>query len=77
MAQPKAPHEGVPPALQPLVEQLATLDASDRERIVSAARKIAREHGRRTVKWTSLRDACGAVHFGGDAVIDMRALYDG
>ena len=78
MAQPKAPgDEGVPVALQPLVEQLATLHAADRERIVRAARKVAHEQRRHTVKWSSLRDACGVVRLGGDAVADTRALYDG
>lgn len=77
MAQPKRPSgETVPAVLQPLVEQLATLQAADRERIVHAARKSARGQRRRAVAWSSLREACGVVSFGGDAVADTQALYD-
>jgi hypothetical protein len=77
MAQPKSPaDDDVPPALRSLVEQLATLHAADRERIVRAARKAARAQ-RRTVSWSHLREAHGIAHFGGDAVTDTQALYDG
>ncbi|HET7505754.1 MAG TPA: hypothetical protein VFK02_32260 [Kofleriaceae bacterium] len=77
MAQPKAPSDDVPAALKPLVEQLATLEAADRERIVRAARRAARERRRRTISWGHLRDARGVVSVGGDAIEDTRALYDG
>ncbi len=66
----------VPVAHRPLVDQLATLHAADRERIVRAARKASRER-RHTVSWTHLRDARGIAHIGGDAVKDTQALYDG
>lgn len=77
MAEPKSPPDDeVPDALQSLVDQLAALRAADRERIVRAARKAAHER-RRTVSWSHLRDARGIAHFGGDAVTDTQALYDG
>ena len=77
MAQPKpSVDDDVPVSLRPLVDQLATLHAVDRERIVRAARKAARER-RRTVSWSNLRDARGIAHLGGDAVKDTQALYDG
>jgi hypothetical protein len=78
MAQPKPPvDDEVPTALKPLVEQLANLHAADRERIVRAARRVARDARRRTVSWSHLRDARGVVSLGGDAIEDTRALYDG
>jgi hypothetical protein len=77
MAQPKSSADDeVPDAFRPLVDQLAALRAADRERIVRAARKAARER-RRTVSWNHLRGARGIAHFGGDAVTDTQALYDG
>jgi hypothetical protein len=77
MAQPKPPvDDEVPSELRSLVDQLATLHAADRERIVRAARRAARER-RRTVSWTHLRNARGIAHLGGDAVKDTEALYDG
>jgi hypothetical protein len=48
----------------------------DRERIVGAAPRAAGER-RRTVAWSHVRDARGIAHFGGDAVTDTQALYDG
>lgn len=68
--------DDVPSELRSLVEQLAALHAADRERIVRAARRAARER-RRTVSWSHLRDARGIAHLGGDAVKDTEALYDG
>jgi hypothetical protein len=66
MAQPKSPSEDeVPAALRSLVDQLATLHAADRERIVRAARNAARAR-RRTVSWSHLRDARGIARFGGE-----------
>jgi hypothetical protein len=77
MAQPKSPgDDDVPAALRSLVEQLAGLHAAERERIARAARKIARAQ-RRTISWSHLREARGVAHFGGDAVTDTQALYDG
>jgi hypothetical protein len=77
MAQPKSPgDDDVPAALRSLVEQLAALHAAERECIVRAARKIARAQ-RRTISWSHLREARGVAHFGGDAVTDTQALYDG
>lgn len=77
MAQPKSPgDDDVPAALRSLVEQLATLQAGDRERIVRAARRVARAQ-RRTISWSHLQEARGVVRFGGDAVTDTQALYDG
>jgi hypothetical protein len=77
MAQPKAPGgEQVPPALRPLVEQLAALHDVERERIISAARAAARGRSQATIRWQHLRSACGAVSWGGDAVADTRAIYD-
>lgn len=70
-------HEKVPPSFQPLVEQLAALGESDRERIIGAARAVARGRGRPTIRRDHLREACGIVSWGGDAVEDTRALYDG
>lgn len=78
MAGSKAPdRERISPSLQPLVEQLAALHAADRERVVRAARSLAGEARRHPVKWSNLRDACGVVRLGGDAVDDTQALYDG
>jgi hypothetical protein len=77
MAQSKpTADDDVPSELRSLVEQLATLHAADRERIVRAARRAARER-RRTISWSHLRDARGIVQLGGDAVKDTEALYDG
>jgi hypothetical protein len=77
VAQPKPPgDDDVPAALRPLVDQLATLGADERERIVRAARRSARAQ-RRGLSWSHLRSARGMVHIGGDAVKDTQALYDG
>jgi hypothetical protein len=77
MALPKSPgDDDVPAALRSLVEQLAALHVAERERIVRAARKIARAQ-RRTISWSHLREARGVARFGGDAVTDTQALYDG
>jgi len=77
MAPPKARgSEQVPPALRPLVEQLAALQDAERERIISAARAAARGRKRATIRWHHLRSACGAVSWGGDAVEDTTATYD-
>jgi hypothetical protein len=77
MGQPKPTvDDDVPNELRSLVDQLATLHAVDRERIVRAARRAARER-RRTVSWSHLRDARGIAQLGGDAVKDTEALYDG
>jgi hypothetical protein len=73
MGQPKPTvDDDVPNELRSLVDQLATLHAVDRERIVRAARER-----RRTVSWSHLRDARGIAQLGGDAVKDTEALYDG
>ena len=66
----------VPPNFQTLVEQLAALGESDREHIIGAARAAARGRGRPTISREHLRDGCGVVSWGGDAVEDTRALYD-
>lgn len=77
MAQPKSPSDDeVPAALRSLVEQLTALQPADRERIVRAARRASQTR-RRTVSWSDLREARGIAHFGGDAVTDTQALYDG
>ena len=68
----------VPERLEPLVEGLAGLDEQERELVIRAAR-----HKRRTrvelkaVPWDVLWQANGAVSFGGNAVEDTDAIYDG
>ena len=83
MGQPKPTvDDELPNELRSLVDQLATLSAADRERIVRLARRMAHlfvstRERRRTVSWSHLRDARGIAQLGGDAVKDTEALYAG
>ena len=68
----------VPKALEPLVKQLASLAPAERELVVHAAEAVS--HARPTypaMPWEVLDVARGLASFGGDAVEDTRALYDG
>jgi hypothetical protein len=68
----------LPDALRPLAAELAKLSEQERELVISAAR-AANTTGRRhaTISWASLMSAKGVVSFGGNAVEDCDALYDG
>lgn len=76
MAQSKPTPEPVvvPEALKPLVEALAKLQPAERDLVVRAAESSRRY---KAVSWELLEAARGVVSFGGDAVEDCRALYDG
>ena len=68
----------LPDALRPLAAELAKLTERDRELVIAAARAAnttRRPH--RTISWASLMSAKGVVSFGGNAVEDCDALYDG
>ena len=68
----------LPDALRPLATELAKLSEQERELVISAARAAnttRRPHP--TISWASLMSAKGVVSFGGDAVEDCDALYDG
>jgi hypothetical protein len=68
----------LPDALRPLATELAKLSELERELVISAARAAnttRRPHP--TISWTSLMSAKGVVSFGGNAVEDCDALYDG
>ena len=79
MASPKAssPAASLPEALRPLVAELAKLPLEDRERVISAARAANKGHAYPTMSWSSLMSGKGVVSFGGNAVDDTDALYDG
>ncbi len=64
----------VPKALEPLVQQLARLHPDERDLVVRAA-ATRRRH--KSVSWQLFEAARGVVSFGGDAVEDSKALYDG
>ena len=68
----------VPEALRPLVEQLAALPPDQRALVSHAAEEAANDAKahQRTISWTSLKAARGAVNLGGNAVEDCNALYD-
>jgi hypothetical protein len=79
MAQPEQDALLLPEHLRSLVEQLASLSAGDREAVVRSARETA--HGEAgplpTASWDSIDAAKGVVHWGGNALEDAEALYDG
>jgi len=80
MAPPKAanPAASLPDALRPLADELAQLRDEDRELVISAARAAnVAKHRYPTLSWESLMSGRGAVRFGGNAVEDSDALYDG
>ena len=68
----------VPEAFRPLVEQLAALPRDQRVLVSDAAEEAANDakpHPR-SISWTSLKAARGAVNLGGNAAEDCNALYD-
>jgi len=67
----------VPEPLQPLVKQLAELNADDLDLVIRAARSQVRPRELRTVSWESLNELKGIVAWGGNADEDCKALYDG
>lgn len=76
MSPPKA--ASLPDALRPLAAELAKLPQKDREMVISAARAAnTTRHAYPTMSWSSLKSARGIVSFGGNAVEDCDALYDG
>jgi hypothetical protein len=80
MASPKAtsPTKPLPDELRPLAAELAKLPEQDREMVISAARAAnTTRHRYPTMSWASLTSAKGIVRFGGNAVEDSDALYDG
>jgi hypothetical protein len=80
MPPPKAtsPAAPLPEALRPLAAELAKLPEQDREMVISAARAAnTTRHRYPTMSWASLMSAKGIVRFGGNAVEDCDALYDG
>ncbi len=67
-------------ALRSLAAELGKLPQEDRELVISTARaESATGSGtvRRAISWESLMSARGIVSFGGNAVDDCDALYDG
>ncbi|WP_394826060.1 hypothetical protein [Pendulispora albinea] len=66
----------VPPALEPLVRQLAALPDEDRKAVVQAAEN-ARRPQRAVASWDTLDSLRGVVRLGGDAIEDCDRLYDG
>lgn len=58
-----------------LVRALAELSEEERRQVVADAHREAQRQA--TVSWSSLRAAGGAVSFGGNALADCDALYDG
>jgi hypothetical protein len=80
MAPPKvtSPASSLPEGLRPLAAELAKLPKEDRERVISVARAAnTTRHEYPTMSWASLKSAKGIVSFGGNAVEDCDALYDG
>jgi hypothetical protein len=80
MAPPKAasPPASLPEALPPLAAELASLPGDARELVISAARAAnTTTQGHHRMSWASLMSASGVVSFGGNAVEDCDALYDG
>jgi hypothetical protein len=79
MAQPKPTGvPDVPQELWALVRELAELPSGARETVIEAARHQAGEKTPiPTVSWESLRSLKGVVSFGGNALEDSEALYDG
>ena len=68
----------VPEQLEPLVERLADLSEQDRELVIRAARRRRRSKVElKPVPWEVLWRSSGTVSFGGDAVEDTNAIYDG
>ena len=68
----------VPELLKPLVEKLAELTEQDRELVIRAARRRRRSKVElKPVPWDVLRRSSGIVSFGGNAVEDTNAIYDG
>lgn len=80
MTPPKAasPVSFLPEELRPLATELAKLPRDAREMVISVARAAnTTTHGYPTITWASLMSAKGLVSFGGNAVEDTDALYDG
>jgi hypothetical protein len=72
-----SPAAALPDALRPLAKELAKLPEGEREMVIRAARS---ENARRvypTMSWTSLMSSAGIVSFGGNAIEDSDALFDG
>jgi hypothetical protein len=68
------PTEPLPERLQALVDTLCSLSEHDRDWVIQVAQ------GRSKLKPVDPRvllDAAGIVEFGGNAVEDRKALYDG
>jgi hypothetical protein len=68
----------VPEQLEPLVEKLADLNEQDRELVIRAARRRRRSKVElKPVPWDVLWRSSGTVSFGGNALEDTSAIYDG
>jgi len=67
----------LPERLEPLAQQLAELDPSDRELIIRAVQTSSPRRKLRGVSWEQLEKLKGIVSLGGNAVEDCKALYDG
>jgi hypothetical protein len=78
MSHPKHPFE-MPEGLRELVHQLAKLPPGEREVVIQAARDVADEQAASlpTISWESLSSAVGIVSWGGNALDDSEAIYDG
>jgi hypothetical protein len=73
-----SPATALPDALRPLAEELAKLSEREREMVISAARsENAARRGYPTMSWSSLMSSAGIVSFGGNAIEDSDALFDG
>jgi hypothetical protein len=68
----------VPDLLRPLIDKLADLTEQDRELVIRAARHRRRSKVElKPVPWHVLVRSSGIVSFGGNAVEDTNAIYDG
>jgi hypothetical protein len=67
----------VPEQLQPLVKQLAALTEVERDLVIRAAKLQGLPNDLPTLPWEKFEKVKGIVSFGGDAVEDCKALYDG
>jgi hypothetical protein len=66
----------LPAELEPLAKTLAALPPAMRVAVVARAERIAtRPHN--VASWETVNALGGVVCFGGDAVVDTDALYDG
>ena len=77
VAQPKQDALLLPEHLRLLVEQLTSLSEDDREAVLRATRATTDDATLPTASWDSIGAAKGVVHWGGDALEDSEALYDG